>query len=278
MELANVLRELWRRKVWVAFAALLAVFIGLSTAYRVSLFPPELEPRTKEFAAASTEVLIDAGVSSLGDLRGDLEPLGLRAAIFARIVKSERVRTTISKRADVPSGISVEGPTVAATGPETREAPAAERARDILSEGTPYRVELDVETGVPVINVFTRAPTLREAERMANATFSAMRSYVRANERTALRRTQARARADDRRVPRRLKLSRRVSVSQLGDAEGAVVNEGVDAPLIALSTIGSFIALLLLILLGAGVARGWRLEDAYAHRQAESERPTSEFR
>jgi len=278
MELANVLRELWRRKIWVVLAALLAVFIGLSTAYRVTLIPPDLESRTKEFAAASTEILIDSGVSSLGDLRGDLAPLGLRAVIFARIVKSERVRTTIAQRADVPRGVSVEGPTVAASGPETREAPAAERARDILSEGTPYRIELDVETGVPVITVFTRAPTLREAERMANATFSAVRSYVRANERTTLKRIRNRARAEDRRAPKRLRLSRRVLVSQLGDAEGAVVNEGVDVPLALLAGVGSFLALVLLVLLGSGVAKGWRLEDAYARRRAESEQPTSEFR
>lgn len=278
MELANVLRELWRRKVWVVLAALLAVFIGLSTAYRVSLLPPSLEPRTKEFAAASTEVLIDSGVSTLGDLRGDLEPLGLRAAIYARIVKSERVRTAISKQARVPRGISVDGPTVAAAGPETREAPAAERASDILSEGTPYRVELDVETGVPVITVFTRAPTLPEARRMANSTYLAVRNYVRANERAALRRIRARRRADGRRPPKRLQLSRRVLVTQLGRAQGSVVNEGVDAPLALLAGVGSFLALVLLVLLGSGVARGWRLEDAYAHRRADSERPTSEFR
>ena len=45
MEAITILRELWRLRYLVFLGAMLALAIGLMTAYRISLAPPKLESR-----------------------------------------------------------------------------------------------------------------------------------------------------------------------------------------------------------------------------------------
>jgi hypothetical protein len=274
MELANILRQIWRHKVWLGVGVVVSLVLAISTAYQISVAPPSLDKRTNVFGAASSEILVDSVRSSLGDLDQQFAPLSTRAAIYARLIQTGGVKRSLARYAHVnPDAVSVTPPQVPASGPETRQSGAAQRASDIREEGTPYRIELATETGVPVITVYTRAPTGQAAQRLADGTFVAVRRYVKGAEREALKRVREQAVVDGTKPPARLPVGRRVDIRELGAAHGGVVNSGADKALMVLTFIGSFLGACLLILLFSSIGRGWRQAEALERRDFDTPQP-----
>lgn len=247
MELARTLKTLWMRRRLVALGALVATIAALLSVYRVGLFPPSLESRTNVFATASTQLLVDAPDSAFADLANDLTPLETRASVFARFLASPVALELIAQDAGVPLGsIEAQGP-YDINLPEIQQEPTAEqRSSQIIGEGAVYRLRFENNPVLPVVSTFAQAPTLAEAEGLANAAPRALRTYI--------NRIQAvQATPED----------RRVVIRKLGSATGGVVNEGANVQISALVFFLVFGAWCMLLIPAHTIARGWRDADAY---------------
>ncbi len=231
-----------RHGLWVAVGVVVAAATVLATSYRVELLPPSLERDSAEFAAASTQVLVDfPGDSAVLDYERSLTPLVDRANVYARLAPTPAVLSAIAAEAGLDRAeIDARGPYNPNAPRLAREPTAERRAVQLGSERDLYRLrfEAEEEQAVPIVNVLAQAPTLDAATRLADAGATGLVAYV-----DGLQREQ--------RVPD----DARVAVRQLGAASGAVVNPGVDRQIAVLRFLAVFAGWTTLVLLAAAFAR-----------------------
>jgi hypothetical protein len=237
MDLAQVLHELWQRRNWLVLGALIALFAGLSTGYHVGLLPPKVEKKSLAIGTANTQILIDTPQSSLTDLGIGLEPLAERASVFARFMTSRPVRASIAQEVGLKEDeLVTEAPQSEAVDPNR-----AERSDALLGEDTSYRISFATDRGLPTITIRAQAPRAEDAIRLADAGAAGFARYVKAVQ-------------HKQHVP----LERRVTVRQLGKAEGGTVAADINRPLAILTFVGVFIAFCLLLLLASNVSQSMR--------------------
>jgi hypothetical protein len=267
MQLGMHLRELARMRVALALSFLLAVFVALSVAYKVSVLPPSVGPRSLEMGTASTRVMVDTSKSLVLDIRygtGDFDSLTERAVLLGNLMASAPVREYIARRAHVPAEV------IRATTPLTPDFPrplAAEGEQkhmsDLLRSTDQYRLNIQANPTVPIIDVYAQAPSAKAAEQLANGAVDGLRDYLAVTARLQSNRPNG----DDQPL-----------LSQLGRAHGAVINNGVRLQVLLL-TFGFVFALCCAVALFVGrVRRGWKLadgeEDAAAVHRLEVAPPT----
>ena len=244
------LREMSRLPLGVVASILLAAFAAAWSVAHVSVLPPRLEPRELEMATAYTQVVVDTPHSVVMDLRQgtyDLAPLKNRAVLIGTLMASAPVRAYIARRAGIPS----ERLHVAA--PRTPEQPrpvdksgSKRGPRELLRSTDQYRLEIQANPSVPILNVTTQAPTAKAAEELANAAVSGLDDYlgrVAATEKT----------------PRNM----RVEIRQLGAAEGTVINRGIQLQVVGVVFILVLALSCAVTILLARVRRGWQLAGAF---------------
>jgi hypothetical protein len=245
MDFAQVLRELWLRRAWLALGVVVALIAGLSTAYRIGVLPPKLTERALSIGAADTQILIDSPESALTDLGTDFKPFADRAQVYARFMTSRPVREAIAREVGLEDqDLIVSSPPSPNQTREQREPAATRRDNDLLGETNQYRLHFSTDPGLPTITIGAQAPRVEDAVRLADAAAIGFRKYVAA----------VQQRQD---VPP----ERRVTVRQLGAAQGGVVAEDINRPLAILTFVAVFIAWCLLVLLASNVARSMRQLD-----------------
>jgi uncharacterized protein involved in exopolysaccharide biosynthesis len=243
MDLAQILKELWSRRGWLAVGLVVALFAGLATAYEIGVLPPSLEKKALSIGVADTQILIDSPDSSLADLGRDLEPLAKRAGVYARFMTTRPVRRAIAAEVGLRDDqIITETPLLSQVPKAAKEPANAERSRKLLGEDNAYRLRFTTDSGLPTITIYAQAPRVEDAERLANAGATGFANYV-----------------------------RQVQQRQLGAAQGGVLAEEINRPLAALTFAGVFIGWCLLVLLVGNVSRSMReLSEA-----EDRERPVS---
>lgn len=233
---------LWRHRLWIAPGFLAAVLAVVLTSYTVHLTPPSLERDSAQFAAASTQVLIDFPQrSSILDLESTLDPLVERANVYARLAPSPAVLELIARKAKIDAGlIDAKGPYKPGSPRLEREPSAEKRASQLRAEREVYRLRFDSERdqSVPIVNIYSQAPTVAEAARLANAASAGMREYV-----TRVQREEG------------LSPDQTVRLRPLGKATGGVVNPGVDRQIALLTFLGTLVIWCMAVLLASGL---WR--------------------
>lgn len=242
MDLAQILRELWTRRGWLALGLVVALVAGLATAYRISVFPPGLDKKSLSVGVADTQILIDSPASALADLGRDLDPFAKRAQVYARFMTSRPVRRAIAAEVGLRDHeVITEAPLLGSVPKAAQEPVASQRSRQLLGEDVAFRLRFTSDPGLPTVTIQAQAPRVDEAERLANAGATGFAKYV-----EQIQRRQG--------VPE----PRRVTVRQLGSAQGGVLAEEINRPLAILTFVGVFIAWCLLVLLGSSVARSMR--------------------
>lgn len=242
MELARTLRFLWRRRRLVAVGAVVAFLAALLSVSRVGLFPPSLEGRTNVFATASTQILVDTPDSAFADLSYDIDPLEVRAGVFARFLASPAAISMIAREANLPvDAIEAQGPFEVNLPPVEQEPTAEKRSTQIIGEGALYRLRFESNPELPIISVFAQAPSEGAAIDLATAAPAALRSYV--------ERIQ-----DEQSTP----AERRVEIRRLGKATGGVVNKGANLQIATLVFVVVLIGWCMLLIPSRTIARGWR--------------------
>lgn len=248
MELGRHLRELWRLRAGAVVCALLGLIAALSLSYKISIFPPGLSSRTLQMASASTEALVDTPHSTVLDLRQDLfdiESLTNRAVLLGNVMASEPVVAYIARRAGVPAAaIRVTTPRTP-NSPRPITAPGEEaKTSDLVRSTNQYRVSIIADPTVPILRIYSQAPTAKAAGELANAVVDGTRDYL-DREASTLNVAQ----------------SKQVRFTQLGRAHGAVINKGVRLQVTLLSfLIVSGLAAAAAIFMSR-VHRGWKVAE-----------------
>jgi hypothetical protein len=245
MALGRHLRELWERRVGLIASILLATLAMLWSVGKVSLFPPGVKPRVVTVAAANTRVLVDAPKSAVLDLKvstGGLQQMTNRAVLIGNVMASEPVRRYIGKRADIPwQRLQVASP-VTPDFPRPLATSGKKSPRDILKSPDAYRLSIQANPTVPMLDIYAEAPTPELAQQLANGAVDGMQDYL-----------------SNLAVQQQVPLDRRVRLEQLGQAKGGVVNPGVRFKLGALTFLIVFAVSCVSVLALSRVREGWKL-------------------
>jgi hypothetical protein len=255
MQLGVHLRELWSQKMGLAIAVVLAFLALARVLFGISVFPPGIQQKSLGLASASTEVVVDTPRSSVVDLREDTYSyIGLtnRALLLGNVMASIPVRAFIARRAEVPPAEIRVTPPVSAEQPNVvTDAANQPRTSDILKSPEEYRLSIQSNPSVPVLNIYAEAPDGESASRLANAAVDGLRDYL-----GSLSREHA--------TPRK----EQVRLVQLGRASGGVIDRGVKIQLAVLVFLVVLAVCCAAVLFLSRVRRGWAEADALERRQA----------
>jgi hypothetical protein len=222
-----MLKDLWKRRLLVALAVIVAVAAGIFALNRVN------SPSTPE-ARGSSEVLVDSAQSPIAGSKRDITGLIVRAGVFARLMAGGDIVREIAQKAGVPANqIEVVGPQ-----PFPEEVPGAE-----APETRPYQLAFTEVSELPIVAISTKAPTVDKARALAAAAPEALRTLIQT--------VQQHQDTPDR---------ERVELRELGPAQAAAVGSGSGAKIAVLVFI---VVLALGLLLVLGIPRflaAWRSE------------------
>jgi hypothetical protein len=203
--------RLSERQRLLVLVLMLSTILGAVGAGVAGGFLPPRNTEGLHVSAATAHVLIDLPEPSLAHRR-ELHPaadtLSKRGELLGRVMVSRPVVDRVAKRMGIRSDEIGASARSTAEVPVTLLEPASEqRASDILESRRPYRLEVQARPRTPILDIYTLAPTVPEAERLTNEAVGALRDYVQNL-------------ADVQRFPAK----DRVELRPLGSARGGQVN------------------------------------------------------
>jgi hypothetical protein len=237
------LHELWGHRIGFA----LALAVALLAAARMAgfgLLPPHAPQAGRGLAA--THMLVDTPESTTVDLRQstyDIEGLTNRALLVANAMASPVVRADIARRAGVPvDAIRMTTP-LNAEYPEGVAESGGPQGAEGLVPASPYRLDVQSNLTVPLVDLNTEAPTADAAVKLANAAAAGLDAYL------------ATAARDGATPP-----DARISAVQLGRAQPLPASSGAGPVFTALVFALVFAAGGATVLFLARVRRGWHAD------------------
>jgi subunit length determinant Wzz-like protein len=229
MEIAEILKTLWSRRLATAAIAVLAIAAAVAVRLSVSSVPT---------GTATVQILVDSPDSALANLSQETVPLTTRASVFAQVMTSEAVLEDVAASAGVPANqITAEGPYSGAGVALDVITPSEARGNQLLAEKTRYKLTFVAQTDEPVVTATVQGPNAVAAARLAAGIYPGVQRYV-----TTLQQQSVTPRAD------------RVTIRQLGPPQAGTVNSSSRTTLAAAALFGVLL-LGLLALLGV---EGWR--------------------
>lgn len=239
------LRKLWRLRGGVGLCLGLSLFGAVWSVYHVSPGPPWLTPRALEMATASTHVVVDTPTSTVLDLRqstNDFESLRNRAVLLGNVIAGSTVRAAIGRRARLaPGTLRVQAPLTREQAVPPPDSGNERRTGDILRSNDQYRLNIQANLSVPMLDIYAQAPTAASAALLANAAVDELRAYL-----VRLADAQGTPGPD------------RIRLLQLGRAQGTVINPGVRWEVALLAFALTFAFSWATVLFVARVRNGWR--------------------
>ena len=241
------LHELWRTRVGLVLSLLIAGFVALTATYRISLLPPGLHARALGMASAETHVLVDnpnTVLLNLGVGSVQLEQMSQRALVLGNVMGSSPVRQYIAQRVGVPvQAIQVTTPTTPQYPNQISTPTNQRRTTDLVRSNDQYRINVQANPTVPMLDVYSEASNVTKAMTLANAAVDGLNEYL-----TSVARSQA--------IP----ASSQVRLGQLGRAVGGnVTGSGLSAEMSALVFLLVFALSAAASIFVARVMRGWKL-------------------
>lgn len=256
MDLGRHLHELFRLRLSVVACLLLALLAAVNMAYHIrGIVPPALEPRSVEMASATSEVLVDTPLSGVLDLRqgsSELEMMTNRAVLIGNVMTSQPVLAYIGRRAGIPPRAIRAQPPLTPDYPRPLSGLGEDpHTSDLLKSTDQYRLNIQANPMVPILQIYAQAPNEAAAATLANAAIDGLRDY--------LEDTAKVAGTPD---------AKRVRLQQLGRAEGDVINGGIRIQLALLTFLVVFGLSAATAILLARVRRGWREADGAPDAEA----------
>jgi len=246
------LRELSRLPAGIVVSVLLAAFAAVWSVANISLFPPGLQPRALEMATASTQAVVDTPYSAVLDLRqstSDIIGLKNRAVLIGTLMGSTEVRAAIARRVGIPAAsLQVVAPRTPDQPRPIEQSGAKPGPGDLLKSTDQYRLDIQANPTVPLLNIDAQAPTATAAQTLADGAVSGLGDYLRG------------LAASDK-APR----GAQVRLRQLGAAKGRVINRGVQLQVMFVVFMLVFALSCVAAILVARVWRGWQLAGAAEH-------------
>jgi hypothetical protein len=247
MTLGMRIRELWRMRPIVAASAALAIVVAIWSVARISVLPPRIESRSLEMATAATHVVVDKPRSTILDLREDtysLEALRQRAIVLGNVMANGEVRDAIASHAHVPSDKLQIAPPLTPNQPRAVVASTDRKhATDLLASTDQYRLSIQANPTVPMLDIYAQAPNPTSAALLANTAVEQLRAYL--NKLAVSEQTPE---------------GHQVRLLQLGRAEGAVINPSIDVQVAVLVFLITFAVACAALIVGTRIRDGWRAE------------------
>ncbi|HEV7883583.1 MAG TPA: hypothetical protein VGO81_08430 [Solirubrobacteraceae bacterium] len=259
MEAVKILRLLWRHRLFVAVGVALALVVGISIAYKVTLgLPPTFESRQYTVGVASAEVLVDSPSSQVADLGGgrvrtDVVALTARARLLANLMAASPLKDEIARSARVdPRTFVASAPSLdPSEKPSTLEVPPTGPKANVL---TVYFNET-----LPIITADAQAPDENVAARISSAAVAELGTYLKSVA-----------------VLDKVPDARKLVVDPLGAARFGTVQRGARK----LYAVLAFMLVLMLwcgaIVLIARLARGWHQAAAEEEQDGDPAGPPAE--
>jgi hypothetical protein len=246
MTVVAKLRARLQRRSRLVAAVGVGMLLAILTLYRVTLLPPSLHARALNVAAASTTLMVDTKHPISTDLaahNNSMEALSVQTNLIGAVMVTDPVLDEIGRIAGVnPLDIQ-------ATAPVTSDVPRTEiepnsggNATALIQAPDHYKLQVQVDPNIPIIHVYTQAPTATEAIRLASASVTGLRTYL-----------------SDLSTRETVNLSDQIQVIQLGAVRGGVVNHSAAKELALLAFITGCAATLFGFRLAARFRTGWRL-------------------
>lgn len=179
MESVGIIRVLWRRRLWVAAGALLALALALVALYRVSPgLPPSLQSRTTSSGFAWQRLLVDTPSSVLADAKArGAQAIASKAVLLGDLAEGDSARRQMAADVGVrPAEIGVVGPGSLTPAMVTS---LATQAIEVTRPRARYLVAIDEAPSLPILSVFATAPEPDAAARLVRATAAAIGSLSR---------------------------------------------------------------------------------------------------
>ena len=234
-----------RRRRLLAFAAislLVALMAAIASITKVSLSPPSLGMRDLERGAATTRVLVDLPEQERGHVSApEFEAMSKRASLIANLLASPPVLHRIAddlgvSTAEVTAATEVtEGVPLALVEPNEEK-----RANEILVSHDGYRLDIQANPSLPIIDIYAQAPTPAAAAELADAVAPAGNAY-----------TDLLADRDN------FPAGNRVQLKQLGAAQSAAISPTAPAEIFVLTFLVVFGVAFGLLCGAAAIRQGW---------------------
>ncbi len=238
------MRELWRLKLGVGISLGLALLVGVWSIDNIG--PNGLTPRALDMATASAHVVVDTPESVMIDLRQDtysMDSLVNRAVVLGNVIASSSVEAQIAARAHVPLGrLRIQAPLTPAESSSPVNSQNARSVSDIVKSNDQYRILIDANPTVPMLDIYAQTPTAASAAALANAAVDELKAYL-----TRLAAAQKTPATDQ------------IHIVQLGRATGVVINGGVKYQVALLAFVITFLAACATVVFVTRVRAGWRL-------------------
>ncbi len=240
MELARILRELSTRPRLLVLGLVVAALAATFSVYRLD--GAKLKPRSLQYSAASTEVIVDSRASVIGNIAQPFEPLAQRAQVYANFMASPPLLAAIGQQVGLSgSQLYAAGPVNASAQRVEQEPTDLRRNIEITGETKPYKLNFESFGNVPTITINSQAPTTRQAIALADAAALSLQGYVERVESAGG-------------IPQ----PARIVIRRLGPASGGVVDGGVSKTLAAIVFVAAFLFWCVLVLLGGRFREAWR--------------------
>jgi hypothetical protein len=234
-----------RRRRLLAFAAIslvVALFASIASVTKISLFPPSIGSRDLARGAAVTRVLVDLPQQERGHVSApQFEAMSKRASLIANLLVSPPVLHRIAAamgvdQAEVTASTEItEGVPLALVEPNEEK-----RANEILLSHDGYRLDIQANPTLPILDIYAQAPTQAGAAELADALAPAGNEYL-----------GVLAGRD------RFPAYNRVQLKRLGDAESAAISPTAPLEIAALTFLVIFGVSFGLLCGGAAIRRGW---------------------
>lgn len=238
MELAEIFRILWSRKLLTGLVVILAVGAAVAARLSVSSVPS---------GAATVQILVDSPDSALANLSTETMPLTTRASVFAQVMTSQAVLEPIAAAAGVPtSEITAQGPYSGSGQALNTVTPSPARGNQLIAEKTKYKITFVAQANEPVVTASVQGPNADAAARVAASIYPGVQKYV-----ASLQKQSATPAAN------------RVTIRELGPPQAGAVNSSSRTTFMVAGFLGVLILGLLALLVVEGVRRHTDDEDPF---------------
>jgi hypothetical protein len=207
----DLARRILQEWVLALVCAVLAIVVAVVATYQISLSPFALHPKALQVGVSGASVLVDTENSQIGSARPATARIGNLGAAFTDLVNTEPVIGPVARALHVPpSEVGVQTQI-------TEQVPLSQRlplepqvGTELLASHHHYSIVARNDSGTPLVQLFTQAPTGAQARLMALTAAHALARF-------------ADSRAQEGHVPR----GERVDLRVIGTVGSGTLSRGV---------------------------------------------------
>jgi hypothetical protein len=241
MDVVTVLRELSRRRRYVAAVFVFAVLVGVAVEFQL----PSLKSRSYETGSATEFILVDTPDSQVVSVspRGS-DTTAARASLLASLMIDGEIKSIIAQQAGLQSS-QLSATTTAAINPPSGGGPATSAGAPASgSAGFSFTTQVPTDASgnsLPIIQLNTMAPTNAGAVKLANAAIAGLSEFL-----------STKAKGEG------ITDADRLHVSGMGAPQATTVSHGPGGSVVIIVVLVVFLLGCAGILGGQALARGWR--------------------